>query len=189
MDFSEFRQLILKTPTDELLHGWLSTATPTAFSSAEAYENFRRAVRVAFPTSTEVCVAGTANWRFSLNPKKGFSEFNDNSDIDTVIVDAEAFHNCWDEIRKKDRLTKYTRAEEENRDYRSAASAIYSGYVAPVWVLDRTMPMRYGFRSKLNSISRATAAGREVKALFFKSSDEVFDYYTRGVMLAKAKLK
>lgn len=189
MDFDAFRESILTHPTDDLLENWLNTERPAAFQNAEAYRSFRDAIAVEFPGATFIGVAGTANWRFSLNPQKGFKEFDRDSDIDTILVDRVAFDVCWDAIRERDRFTKYTRQDDEERPYRSAASSIYSGFVAPVWILESSVALRYEFRSKLNRVSRTAAGGRSVKALYFKSWPEVKDYYRRGVMLAKVKLK
>lgn len=189
MDFTQFRQRILSVPTPQLLGDWFRSLDVASFDSATSYQRFRQSVMDQFPRATNVHVVGTANWKYSLNPNKDFKSFDEASDIDTVIVDPESFSECWDEIRKKDRLTKYTRAPEDERQYNSASNSIYCGFVAPVWVLDRTTPMRYEFRARLNKVSRSAASGREVKGLFFRTDVEVMDYYTRGVMAAKVKLK
>jgi len=187
VNFLDFQRQLLQKPTSVLLREWLFHRRPHAFSTDELYERFVDATRAQFPTAEDICVAGTANWVFSLNPNKSFKEYGQNSDIDTVIIDRASFDLCWNEIRKQDRATKYTRAGDG--DFLSASRNIYSGFVAPVWVLDYRHRMRFDFRVKLNQISNSIVNGREVKALFFKDREEVIDYYTRGVMLAKEKLK
>lgn len=46
----------------------------------------------------EITIIGSARFGFSMNPQKNYKDFNENSDIDIVIVSKKLFEKLWDDL-------------------------------------------------------------------------------------------
>jgi len=96
---SDFFTDLSKSDPGELVRGWLDVNVPHAFQSSNEYEGFLQRIRSDWPESQAIQVAGTSNWRYSLNPRKSFSEYHGKSDVDVVIVSPIYFERTWDVLR------------------------------------------------------------------------------------------
>jgi hypothetical protein len=66
-------------------------------SYAEKYDEFKLYMSNHLNLHVNnIAIVGSAKLGFSLSPKKKYSEFNLESDIDIVIVSSEIFRNSWD---------------------------------------------------------------------------------------------
>ena len=75
---------------------WIFGRDNDVTRSAQLYNKLKVAVAKHFNTKPkDVCIVGTAKTRFSLNPKKNFRSFTDDSDIDLVIVSEDYFEKLW----------------------------------------------------------------------------------------------
>lgn len=60
------------------------------------YDNFKRLIAANLGVHfNNISIIGSAKTRYSFAPKKGFREFNENSDFDIVLVSPELFNDFW----------------------------------------------------------------------------------------------
>lgn len=186
MTLEDFLALIRSAnPIDlaaESLHRDFVHAIPDEFM----YKSFLDEVRVDYPLSERIAIMGSGNWKFSLNPKKNFSEFHNKSDIDIVIICRASFEQTWEELRKYHRQNFYLLPYESRSELKRNGENIYSGFVSPKWIPGKSIA---NFICALNSnkYSNEIIGYRSVNMMYFKNSDEALDYYVRGFRLAQQK--
>lgn len=184
----DFSKDIKTVEPKELITKWLESDWPHAFSDQETYGEFWQVIADDWPESETIALAGTGNWRYSLNPFKNFREFDAHSDIDVIVISPEYFERTWVELRSYHRAN-WSQWNNTQRDtiLRSGQN-VYCGFVSPKFISDKGNRYRFDFLKKCNSYSSSLIDHREVNLMFFKSREETIDYYERGVRLAKGKL-
>lgn len=64
----------------------------------DQYDKFKKYVANKLDVHyNNIGIAGSAKLGFSLNPSKKYKEFNDNSDIDIIIVSKRLFNEFWEQ--------------------------------------------------------------------------------------------
>lgn len=88
---------------EELADQILSRPIPWFFidkyedQAMDKYSEFKQYMAIKFGvTSNDISLGGSALFGYSLSPSKSFRDFNDNSDIDIVIVSEKIFGLFWD---------------------------------------------------------------------------------------------
>ncbi len=159
-----------------------------AFPTITAYEQFRTKVRHYLPDAEFIAVAGSGNWRFSLNPRKLLTEFHLKSDIDVAVISTELYHTTWEYMRELHRRKWYSIDHQAREGLRRRGQDIYSGFACPTWLPVPGDPFVYRFKSILNKLSGPEVGYREVKMYYFKNEVEMLDYYRRGFTQAKKEI-
>jgi hypothetical protein len=106
MDEAAFRSAIASmNPLDfcrsHLFDGeaWLFTHG-SGLETPGSYHDFRVSVANAINTNpNNVAIIGSAKYGFSMSPAKAMRKFNEESDVDVVIVSQELFETVWTDIR------------------------------------------------------------------------------------------
>lgn len=185
---AQFAKDINSADPKELIARWINVEKPHAFPSAEIYDGFRGKIGEDWPESEKIAVAGSGNWRYSLNPTKEFREFHGGSDIDVVVISREYFERTWQELRAIHRQLWAQWGRSKREEVLRTGQNVYCGFVSPKHIPLVSSPYRFDFLKKCNSYSTGLVGHREVNLMFFKSVDDTIDYYLRGVRLAKGKL-
>ncbi len=189
MEKSRFLSNISTRSARDLATFYLANQECEAFDNAEHYQWFTGLVQNEVGGSPQVAVVGTGNWKYSLNPNKGFKLFDDKSDIDVAVISLEMFHLTWDALRRVHRDTWYALGKNAKEALLRNGENVYCGFVSPKWIPGPTNSFRYKHLSMLNRLSNKSPGGREVKMMFFKSKIEAIDYYRRGFERAKWSIK
>jgi hypothetical protein len=189
MSRDEFFDLIRSHGPDALVERFLASETVAAFQTPDAYGVFRNRIALELPFTESVYLVGSGNWGYSLNPDKGFKPFDTASDIDVAIVTPRLFEETWHLIREVHRSSWYLLDNLQRQRLLRNGQNIYSGFVSPKWLPDRSSPHRFRFIRLLNRLSDHAVAHRRVTALYFKDKTEVADYYRRGFSIAKSKVQ
>ena len=63
---------------------------------------------------TNIQIVGSARLGYSLNPKKNFKKFDNESDIDVAIISPWHFEQAWLELRQD--ISRSFRSKEENKE-------------------------------------------------------------------------
>ncbi|SDX02909.1 hypothetical protein SAMN04489725_1332 [Alicyclobacillus hesperidum] len=171
-----------ETTTPEELVGYYLDREEIAACSAAEYMTFCQEVSQLFSGVEAVRIMGSGNWGFSLNPDKNLKEFDQWSDIDTVIISPVEFNDTWSELRKFHRSKWYVLNKRQRDELNRNGQNIYAGFVSPLWIPQKGNRCRYRFIQILQSLRSDVLGSRKVNALFFKSREEVIDYYKRGVV-------
>jgi hypothetical protein len=172
----------------ELAADYFRRTVIAAFSTANEYDGFRDLVRGEIGEVEFIAIVGTGNWQFSLNPDKNFKEFDRNSDIDVAVISDQMFRCTWEELRREHRSSWYGIGTGAQQQLRRNGENVYSGFVSPTWIPNRTSDFRYRHISMLNRLSNESPGQREVKVMYFKDETEALDYYKRGFTIAKRKV-
>lgn len=186
MELLEFKKILLEKDPEQIVCGFLESKTIAAFQE-DQYKNFCEEITCSFEKVESVRIMGSGNYKFSLNPDNIYREFNERSDIDTVIISSHEFQRNWEELRKYNRSKWYTLGKNQKEKLMRNGQNIYSGFVSPLWIPDKSNRLRFKFIRTRNRLS-IQFDSREVNMLFFKNYEEVIDYYKRSVMSAKREL-
>jgi len=184
----DFLDRVRRTRPEVLAANYLAADTIAAFPDANSYANYRQRVSNTISDCETVTIAGTGNWRYSLNPKKDFREFHAGSDIDLCVISAYQFSSLWEELRRAHRDKFYLLPYEDRQRLRRNGENVYSGFISPEWLPDSASATRFSYKKKLNFLSDASVSYRTVKVLFFKNTIEAIDYYARGFIIAQRTL-
>ena len=187
-DLADFKKRLRFDDPKQLISSFLFNQLPWALNSPERFHQFSFQIQKDWPFSSYIGLAGTANWRYSLNPKKLFSEYSKHSDIDVVVISAKHFQEVWDEMRATHRASWYLLSHDEKLRLRRLGENVYSGFITPDWIHNRTNSLRFKYRVALDRYSNDLVDYRKVSLRFFRSEKEVLDYYLRGLMLAKEQM-
>lgn len=187
-NIAEFFDDISNTKPEDLIQNWFNISVPHAFGSEEDYRNFLLQITSEWPDSISVCVAGSSNWRYSLNPNKNFSEYHSGSDIDVVMVSPQYFEDTWEVLRSMHRKHWYSWPNETRERVMRIGGNVYCGFISPKHIPDKSNSFRFSFLTKCNSYSSHLVGYRDVNMMFFKSNNDAIDYYVRGVRLAKRRM-
>jgi len=185
---AQFSEDIFSQDPKDLISRWINTEEPHAFKSSEAYNAFRDRIAEDWPNNEMIAIAGSGNWRYSLNPKKNFSEFHKGSDIDVVVISQEYFERTWQELRATHKKLWIRWNFGERAAVMRTGQNVYCGFASPKYIPESSNAFRFEFLRKCNSYSTQVIEHREVNLMFFKSAEDTVDYYLRGVRLAKGKL-
>ena len=187
-DLKSFLHDIRSTKPEDLIREWLAVDVPHAFGTSADYRSFVQLIHADWPKNASISVAGTSNWRYSLNPQKNFSEYHEKSDIDVVIVSPTYFAETWERLRGLHRKRWYTWSRVMRENVSRTGTNVYCGFISPKHIPEKSDSYRFAFLSKCNSYSTALVGYRDVNMMFFKSEDDAVDYYVRGVRLAKRSI-
>jgi hypothetical protein len=181
----EFLDRIRAESPADLAWEYLTSASVCLFGEDQRYAEFRARVSSLVPAVDRVAVVGSGNWRYSLNPHKGFREFCSKSDVDVAIVSTARFQEFWEEMRRHHRTHFYTLPPNERERIRRNGENVYSGFISPAWIPNRDSRRSYEYHRLLDSLSDRSVGFLKVKMMFFKNDTEAVDYYARGFWLAK----
>jgi len=187
-NINDFFNDIAKGKPEDLIQSWFGVRKPHGFESEDDYAAFLDLVGSDWPEITSICVAGSSNWRYSLNPNKNFSEYHGKSDVDVVLVSQKYFDETWNEIRNLHRKRWYSWPREIRENVMRSGGNIYCGFISPKSIPDKSSKYRFSFLKKCNAYSSHLVGFRDVNMMFFKSNADAIDYYVRGVRLAKRRL-
>ncbi|QGY79304.1 hypothetical protein [Sphingorhabdus lacus] len=108
MDPEEFRALIAACDPEKFCEEQLFQKKSWLFEDSgldeisSTYEEFRQAIGVATGVDpADIRLVGSSRFGFSMNPKpaKRFRPFNDESDLDVLIVSEQLFSEIWAQFR------------------------------------------------------------------------------------------
>ncbi|MBW9271324.1 MAG: hypothetical protein K1566_16930 [Candidatus Thiodiazotropha sp. (ex. Lucinisca nassula)] len=184
----EFFSALRERPVLDLVESWLDNPLPYVFSNTNSRDRFYTLIQSDWPEISQIQCAGTANWKYSLNPNKGFRPFCDQSDIDIISISQELFESTWDRMRSIHRTRWYEFSHSNRRMLRRNGENIYAGFACPTWIPSKKDSLRFKFLTSLDRYSVSEVGFRDVNMYFFKNIDEAIDYYRRGVENAKRSI-
>ena len=91
----------------------------------DKFQQFRTYMANVFKIpATNIFICGSALLGFSLSPDKNYNSFNENSDIDIVIIDSKMFNSYW-----KVFFNDYVYAELTGNNYTMTAKNIFKHFI------------------------------------------------------------
>lgn len=165
----------------EIVQGYITHGPAFVFrDDDEKYFKLKRAIAQKFGLNPQdIIMIGSAKLGFSISPLKLWKPFNEDSDIDMVIISPEVFDKFWKELY--DFNIKLTdRTEEEDRQYR-----VFLDYFFKGWLRPDMFPFSYTGRREwfefFKSISYGEIGDHKVSGAIFRNHDFYECYHTGNI--------
>lgn len=117
---------------DKIIDKYLLFGTPYIFKDDEnKFYELKNEIAGFFKVSqTKIFVVGSAKLGFSIAPKKRYTHFNEDSDIDIAIIDGATFLRYW-KILYEYNTTGRARSVDEEKTYRKFLEYFFKGWLRP----------------------------------------------------------
>lgn len=165
----------------EIVQGYITHGPAFVFQGdEEKYFKLKKTIAQRFELNPQnVIMIGSAKLGFSISPLKLWEPFNDESDIDMVIISPEVFDKFWKELY--DFNIKLTdRSEEEDKQYRDFLNYFFKGWLRP-----DMFPFSYSGRTEwfefFKSISYGDYGDHKISGAIFRSHDFYEYYHIRNI--------
>lgn len=152
---------------------------------SKTYDQFKRFVATTLDVNfNDISLVGSGKLGYSLAPEKKFRDFNEESDLDLVIVSRKYFHKFWDTYLD-------LHDNKINFGYQYIASNIFRRFVS-VKKVSPTHPFFIEWISKIEKFNKdyQTIFGihHEINYRIYESWDDVERYHLKGIEEIKEKL-
>jgi hypothetical protein len=160
----------------DIVHECISYGTPYVFEGDEIkYFHLKKIIANHFNLhQNEVIMIGSAKLGFSIKPKQKYQPFNDESDIDMVLISEKIFNKFWDELYYFN-INLIGRSIRDENNYIKFCEYFFRGWVRP----DLLPPSFEGTSNWFNffkSISHKKFGERKISGAIFRNY-EFFDNY------------
>ncbi len=187
MNLKEVKEIICQNNLQDALNYFLFRDSIAAFESPDLYKSYISDIMKDFPKAESIIIGGSGNWGYSFNPKNMFRKFSDGSDIDLIIVSEEHFMETWEVIRSYHRDYFYKISYFIRNNLRRHGEDIYSGFITPKWLPDKTAKHYVEYLEITNKHSNKLVKYRTVNLMYFKNKFELLDYYRRSFLKVRKK--
>ena len=118
----QFKKDLMELTDDEMISKYYYNDFPPAALSLDAYHKLRLEIKKHFGLESifDVFLVGSGRLGFSIKPQSEYKLFNDESDLDIVVISKSMFEKYWKKMRDYDfNLDKWKDASvfEENFFY------------------------------------------------------------------------
>ena len=107
MDDIEYKEDLLKIPVEKVYNKYIIGGDVWYFKDKygenwfDIYDQFKIFISKKLEVHyNDIAIAGSAKLGFSLNPTKNFRLFNEESDIDIIVISRKYFYLFWDSYRR-----------------------------------------------------------------------------------------
>ncbi len=165
-----------------LLHG-----NPLVYKDdEEKYFFLKQKVADFFQVSTtKIVMVGSAKLGFSIAPKKLWTNFSEESDIDIVVISEQVFDEYWRELLNFNINVK-ARSEQEDKNFREFLEYFLKGWIRP-----DLFPFNYPQKDKwfdfFKNISYGKYGNYKIAGAIFRNEYFFEEYHTRNI--TKLRLK
>ena len=119
--------------TLEIVEKYIMSGTPYVFSDNEdTYYELKREIANHFTLSNinNIIMVGSAKLGFSINPENNFSDIQDDSDIDMVVIDDDLFDVYWKRLFEFN-INITVRTYKEDESYQKFKEYFFKGWIRP----------------------------------------------------------
>jgi hypothetical protein len=188
------RDLIIRRigelPAEEFVDDYIIDCVPWIFPERREYVRWKRELAAGLDVdSYSILIVGSSCVGVSLSPRKSFSKFHANSDIDVAVVSPYHFDIAWRWLRSlalSERINM-TSFEREMFDWHRK-NLVFNGTIATERILGK---LSFGPNWK-TALSRASKNppidGKEVKARIYRDFESLRFYQASSVRKAAAEL-
>ena len=181
---------IINEPVSYTTSKWIIERIPHIFdNNLENYIDWKERLSTLIGVDSKAIVfTGTSCVGFSLNPKKNFKAFQDDSDIDVAVVSSHLFESAWHYLRnigpKYHRLKPLVKtAIIEHRE-----RFIYHGTIATDRIV-HILPFGKEWVNAMNEMRKLDPTkNRDINFRIYKDFEALKSYQSIGVVIAKDQL-
>ena len=189
MDNEEYKEDLQKLSVEAIYNKYIISGDIWYFRNKygdnwfEEYDRFKMFISNKLGVHyNDIAVAGSAKLGFSLNPKKNFGAFNDESDIDIIVISQKYFYLFWDSYRKD------SYAEIRTPYFNKVCFSIFRKYI----IFDgfsKTNPEYLKWLKKTQGFEKDLQLDFEIENdihyRIFESWDAAKDYYMSSIAKTK----
>lgn len=166
---------------DIVVSKWIVERIPAVFNGNES-EYRRIKSKIAQMLDVNMCsvvFVGSSCTGFSLNPKKDFKTFDDDSDIDIAIISHHHFNLAWRWLRHQD--YGLLKGEAKNAWWNHRNHYIFDGTIATDQILHQ-LPFGAEWSRVVSEIRQEPIfANKEVHFRLYQDHQALIDYHIRNV--------
>ncbi|MDC5356327.1 hypothetical protein R4488_16135 [Acinetobacter baumannii] len=154
---------------------------------SETYDEFKKFIsKKIFVPFNNISIVGSAKTKYSFSPNKSFKEFNDNSDLDLIIVSKFYYKKLWAAYRKISQ-------EGYLHNFNSKSNAIFNGFIS---IKDTDDTYGNDYLNEWQRLIRTFKAELQLKFKIqhdvnyriYSDWESVQDYHIRGINKLKEGL-
>lgn len=189
MDDIEYKEDLLKIPVEEVYNKYIIGGDVWYFKDKygenwfDIYDQFKIFISKKLEVHyNDIAIAGSAKLGFSLNPTKNFRLFNEESDIDIIVISRKYFYLFWDSYRRD------SYAEVRTPNFNKVCFGIFRKYI----ILDgfkknnldylKWLKKTQGFEKNLQLEFEIE---NSIHYRIFESWDAAKDYYIASIVKSK----
>ena len=170
MTLPEFQEILKsKTVSDlEIVQTHISFGQPYIFDNEKIYFKLKKTISDHFNVGHEkVIMVGSAKLGFSIAPNKLWRSFNDESDIDMVVIDEQLFDSFWKDLYNFE-IELIDRTTEDQKRYIKFLKYFFRGWIRP-----DLFPFKFNGKNEweefFKSISYKDYGERKITGAIFKN--------------------
>ena len=169
----------------------ITYGTPYIYQeNEELYYSLKKSISEQFDVNPlEIVMVGSSKLGFSISPKddKLWKPYNDDSDIDIVIISEILFNQLWKNLLSYN-INLMSRTENEDKNYKKFNEYFFKGWIRP-----DLLPCNYNIRKKwweyIDSISyKDISIGRKVRIANYKDFHYFESYHIQNIRNLKLKI-
>lgn len=189
-DVAALQDAILSRDPNDFVSHYIFEPVPFAFSADfDAWVSWKTTLAKGLEVDPyDIVLTGSGAVGFSLNPYKGFSAFNAQSDIDCGVISAYHFDVAWRHLRqmRPSWLSLSNSAKRAIEDHRK--NYVFTGTIATDSILS-ILPFGKGWQNSLTKMSwQNPTIGRDIRLRIYKDYDALRQYQSMNIKRLRSKL-
>ena len=133
MTVIEFQEILKSNSVSdlEIVQTHFAFGKPYVFDDENKYFHLKKVISEHFKVSHEkVIMIGSAKLGFSIAPNKLWKPFNDESDIDMVVIDDQVFNAFWKDLYSFE-IELIDRTTDDQKRYIKFLKYFFKGWIRP----------------------------------------------------------
>ncbi|TPJ20856.1 hypothetical protein [Mesorhizobium sp. B2-7-2] len=189
-DVAELHNAIIDRDPSDFVSHYIFEPIPFAFSSDfDKWVSWKTTLAKGLEVDPyDIVLTGSGAIGFSLNPYKGFSAFDDRSDIDCGVISAYHFDLAWRHLRqlRPSWLSLSNAAKRAIESHRK--SYVFTGTIATDSILS-ILPFGKVWQTALTNMAGIDpTVGRDVKLRIYKDYDALRQYQAMNISRLRSTL-
>lgn len=181
---------ILNEPVSYTTSKWIIERIPFVFNNnLKNYIDWKEKLSTLIGVDSKAIVfTGSSSVGFSLNPKKNFSAFHQDSDIDVAIISNHYFDAAWYFLRQLGPQYHRFKPTIRNAINEHRVRFIYHGTIATDRLI-QILPFGIEWVNAMNEMKGLEPTiDREINFRIYKDFEALKSYQNIGIMIAKDQL-
>jgi hypothetical protein len=175
-------EILLKDPRDFVSH-YLFEPVPHAFSGdLGSWIEWKTVLATGLGIDPyDIVLTGSAAIGYSLNPRKGYKQFDSTSDIDCGVISQYHFEIAWRYLRRLRPSWLSLPPESKRAIVAHQKTYVFAGTIATDSIL-ALLPFGLEWQAVLDSLgSRSPTMNRDIKLRIYRDYDSLRHYQASGI--------
>lgn len=180
-DLDELADACTSAASEFVVSKWIVERVPYIFQNDyDCYINTK--ISIAKKLGVDACsivFVGSCSTGFSLNPKKNFKVFDDDSDIDIAVISHHYFNIAWHWMRMQDESLLTYKAKKAIKNHRSWY--VFDGAIATDFILP-LLPFGKEWQSVIADLEKDPMfQGKDINFRLYQDHKSLIDYHIKNI--------